>query len=55
MKKCITLLLTPSQLAAIRKISIYDVFILIRNKHIPYLKTDDGIRIPVSYIWDDSN
>lgn len=55
MTRSITLLLTPSQLATIRKISIYDVFILIRNNHIPYLETDEGIRIPISYTWDDNN
>lgn len=55
MTRSITLLLTPSQLASIRGISIYDVLTLIHNKTLPYLKTDEGIRIPVSYIWDDSN
>lgn len=51
----LTLLLTPSQLASIREISIYDIFTLIRNGSLPYLATNEGIRIPVSYTWDDGN
>lgn len=47
--------LTPSQLASVRGISIHDVFTLIRNNAIPYLSTDEGIRILVFYTWDDNN
>lgn len=55
MTRSITLQLTPSQLASIRGISIHDIFTLIHNGSLPYLATNEGIHIPVTYIWDDND
>lgn len=54
MKQQLTLLFTPAELAAVRGISIHDVFYMIHSDAIPYLVDDDGIKIPVTYTWDNN-
>ena len=54
MKQQLTLFFTPTELAAVRGISIHEVFNQIRSDNIPYLLDDEGIKIPVTYTWDDN-
>lgn len=48
----IELLLSPSELAAVRETGIHEIMLLILENKLPYLETADGIKIPVSYTWD---
>lgn len=48
----LTLYLSPTEFANIRGISISRVFEEIRRGAIPYQITEDGIRIPVTYEFE---
>lgn len=54
MKQQLILFFTPTELATVRGISIYDVFNQIRSQTLTFIITEDGIRIPVTYTWDDN-
>lgn len=44
---------TPSELATVRGISIFSLFESIRQNQIPYVITETGIKIPVTYYIDN--
>jgi len=46
---------TPSELAVVRGISLFNLFESIRQKQIPYVITDGGIKIPVTYYIDNDS
>ncbi|PXX51603.1 hypothetical protein DFR60_1094 [Hungatella effluvii] len=50
----ITLYLSPSELANVRGVPLSDIFKELRQHTLPYLLTNDGIKIPVTYIFDSS-
>lgn len=46
---------TTSELAVVRGISRSSLFELIRQKRIPYVMTEEGIKIPVTYYIDNDS
>lgn len=50
----LNLLLSPSELAAVRGTNVHDIITLILERSLPYLETPDGIKVPVSYTWDET-
>lgn len=54
MRQQIKLLLTPSQYAILHETSVHEVFIQMCHYEIPYVLDDEGIKIPVTYTWDDN-
>lgn len=46
---------TPSELAAVRGISLSSLFETIRQKQIPYVITEGGTKIPVTYYIDNDS
>lgn len=45
----VTLYFTPSQLAAVRGVSLSEIFKEIRQGSLMYQMTDEGMKIPVTY------
>ena len=49
-----TLYLKPSEYAAVNGITIYDVLQLIHTHQLTYIRIDEELRIPVTYVWSDN-
>lgn len=47
----LTLYLSPSQLAAVRGVTVQSVWESIRNGTIPFQMTNEGIKIKISYTF----
>lgn len=48
----LTIYLSPMELAYVRNVPLSEIFEEIRQKTIPYVLTDDGIEIPVTYTFE---